>query len=65
MSQLKVSLPTFGLGENMAKNPLKAPPIQGLLNSFTNKFFFYITIIIFYHIISIYIYIYSRFSQVW
>lgn len=40
MSQLKVSLPTFGLGENMAKNPLKAPPIQGLLNSFTNKFVF-------------------------
>lgn len=31
MSQLKVSLPTFGLGENMAKNPLKAPPIQGVI----------------------------------
>lgn len=56
MSQLKVSLPTFGLGENMAKNPLKAPPIQGLLNSFTKKFVF-ILLLFFYHIISIYIYI--------
>lgn len=56
MSQLKVSLPTFGLGENMAKNPLKAPPIQGLLNSFTNKFFFILTLL-FFTILYLYIYI--------
>lgn len=57
MSQLKVSLPTFGLGENMAKNPLKAPPIQGLLNSFTNKFVFILLLFFLPYYIYIYIYI--------
>lgn len=57
MSQLKVSLPTFGLGENMAKNPLKAPPIQGLLNSFTKKFVFILLLFFLPYYISIYIYI--------